>query len=37
MTIDIALQKETLAPDRAETIKTLLKGGSKDEHPGKVK
>jgi predicted short-subunit dehydrogenase-like oxidoreductase (DUF2520 family) len=36
MTVDIALQKESLAPERAETIKTLLKGGSKDEHPGKV-
>jgi predicted short-subunit dehydrogenase-like oxidoreductase (DUF2520 family) len=36
MTVEIALEKKTLSPDRAETIKKLLKGGSRDEHPGKA-
>jgi predicted short-subunit dehydrogenase-like oxidoreductase (DUF2520 family) len=36
MTVDIALQKGSLHPDRAETIKTLFKGGVSDEYPGKI-
>ena len=37
MTVDIALQKGSLPPERAETIKTLFKGGVSDEYPGKIK
>lgn len=36
MTVEVALEKKTLSPDRAETIKKLLKGGSQDEHSGKA-
>jgi predicted short-subunit dehydrogenase-like oxidoreductase (DUF2520 family) len=36
MTADIALQKASLAHDRAQTIKTLLRGGITDEYPGKT-
>jgi predicted short-subunit dehydrogenase-like oxidoreductase (DUF2520 family) len=36
MTVDIALQKASLAHDRAQTIKTLIKGGITDEYPGKT-
>lgn len=36
ITVEIALEKKTLSPDRAESIKKLLKGGSRDEHAGKV-
>ena len=36
MTVDIALQKASLAHDRAQTIKTLLKGGITDEYPGET-
>jgi predicted short-subunit dehydrogenase-like oxidoreductase (DUF2520 family) len=34
MTVDIALQKGSLAPERAEIIKSFLKGGLTDEHTG---
>lgn len=36
MTVDMALQKASLAHDRAQTIKTLLKGGITDEYPGET-
>ena len=36
MTVDMALQKASLAHDRAQTIKTLFKGGITDEYPGKT-
>jgi predicted short-subunit dehydrogenase-like oxidoreductase (DUF2520 family) len=36
MAVDMALQKSSLAHDRAQTIKTLLKGGITDEYAGKT-
>ncbi|MFH1079510.1 MAG: DUF2520 domain-containing protein [Pseudomonadota bacterium] len=36
MTVDMALEKGSLAHERAQTIKTLFKGGSTDEHAGKT-
>ena len=36
MTVDMALQKGSLTRERAQTIKTLLKGGSADEYAGKT-
>ena len=36
MTIDMALQKGSLTRERAQTIKTLFKGGSSDEYAGKT-
>ena len=37
LTADLALEKASLSIDRAETIKTLLKGGTANEHTGKNK
>jgi predicted short-subunit dehydrogenase-like oxidoreductase (DUF2520 family) len=37
MTVDIALQKDSLTRNQAEIIKKQLKGGITDEHPGNVK
>ena len=36
MTVDMALQNGTLTRERAQTIKTLFKGGSSDEYAGKT-
>jgi predicted short-subunit dehydrogenase-like oxidoreductase (DUF2520 family) len=37
MTVDIALRKGSLTPERAKIIKTLFKGGVADEYPGEIK
>jgi predicted short-subunit dehydrogenase-like oxidoreductase (DUF2520 family) len=37
MTVDIALQQGFISPERAETIKTLFKGGVSDEYSGNIK
>jgi predicted short-subunit dehydrogenase-like oxidoreductase (DUF2520 family) len=37
MTVDIALQKDSLTRNQAVTIKKLLKGGATNEHPRNIK
>lgn len=37
MTVDIALKKGSITPERAKIIKKLFKGGASDEYPGETK